>query len=107
MKITRFRILQIAAVLVVDAITLIVLELFLSGLQVDSFLSAHRGGDRLRHLPGSLLVYIYPVPNLAAGNPLSHSDLCLERICDICGGQSYCLASASITGALVYGSRFG
>jgi hypothetical protein len=40
MKLTRIRILQIAAVLVVDAITLIVLELFLSGLQIDSFLAA-------------------------------------------------------------------
>lgn len=40
MKLTRIRILQIAAVLIIDAITLLVLELFLSGLQVDSFLAA-------------------------------------------------------------------
>ncbi len=40
MKITRARILQILAVLIVDAITLVVLELFLSGLQVNTFMSA-------------------------------------------------------------------
>ncbi len=87
MKLTRGRIVQLVSIVVIHALTLLVLQFFLSGVKVDFAPCRTRGIHRLLHRPGSFLVRFYRVLFLAARVSLPDLDLYLKRDRSIRGGQ--------------------